>query len=517
MGKREVKALEGLLYGEGLKSTTRKEKAKQIVQRLQEPVITVQQIADVAARKNTSLRDTQEQKDAYNILQRALDTAGVSVPEQKKLLEQQLDPDGKPVPYDGINDQDLAALQAALAPAAPQTPAQSAAASTAATPQLDRDKLRMQFMDAYETALNVLGKYDDVVTDELATSIHGELQTYLTGLQANTLSSTELQDAIAQAKTIAQELEHTYGGTISAKQIATRFVELLVHFNIPLDNIETALEVAQQEDVTVDRFVGILTRSLDPSNDTAFHAIELFLKTNYNDGQDIVDSVATALAVHEAVEAEEQRQRDVLRANAPGAADSSMLQQTHSNGSVISGSTQMSTTSALPIDPALRLSIDRLTRATQDSQSLRRLTKTGTRDIPGYAGMNDKERKEAKRKKEAELQADPLVQRMLSAGVITLKDIVKGDTIPLLESDATRKVVQGRLDQLEQEAQEKLKPMVAERAERQTKAFQRTIPNTNFKMYVPPRYAPAGTPGAKRQRPETAGAMIGFPTGAYYT
>jgi hypothetical protein len=87
----------------------------------------------------------------------------------------------------------------------------------------------------------------------------------------------------------------------------------------------------------------------------------------------------------------------------------------------------------------------------------------------------------------------------------------------LLESDATRKVVQGRLDQLEQEAQEKLKPMVAERAERQTKAFQRTIPNTNFKMYVPPRYAPAGTPGAKRQRPETAGAMIGFPTGAYYT
>jgi hypothetical protein len=131
--------------------------------------------------------------------------------------------------------------------------------------------------------------------------------------------------------------------------------------------------------------------------------------------------------------------------------------------------------------------------------------------------MNDKERKEAKRKKEAELQADPLVQRMLSAGVITLKDIVKGDTIPLLESDATRKVVQGRLDQLEQEAQEKLKPMVAERAERQTKAFQRTIPNTNFKMYVPPRYAPAGTPGAARQRPKTAGAMIGFPTGAYYT
>ena len=48
-------------------------------------------------------------------------------------------------------------------------------------------------------------------------------------------------------------------------------------------------------------------------------------------------------------------------------------------------------------------------------------------------------------------------------------------------------------------------------------AFQRTIPNTNLKMYVPPRYAPAGTPGAKRQRPKTAGAMIGFPTGAYYT
>jgi hypothetical protein len=156
----------------------------------------------------------------------------------------------------------------------------------------------------------------------------------------------------------------------------------------------------------------------------------------------------------------------------------------------------------------LRESIGQLTSAVKDIDGFRRLTRA---KMPTNATKGETDAKEA------ELQADPLVQRMLSAGVISLKDIVKGDTIPLLEDNATRAVVQRRLDQLEQEAKAKLGPMSKEYTQRQTKAFQRTIPNTKFKMYVPPRYAPAGTLGAKRQRPKTAGAMIGFPTSAYYT
>ena len=51
----------------------------------------------------------------------------------------------------------------------------------------------MQFLDAYETALNILSKYDAVVTDEVAASIQEELATHLAAVEADKLSSAELQ------------------------------------------------------------------------------------------------------------------------------------------------------------------------------------------------------------------------------------------------------------------------------------------------------------------------------------
>ena len=144
---------------------------------------------------------------------------------------------------------------------------------------------------------------------------------------------------------------------------------------------------------------------------------------------------------------------------------------------------------------------------------MRRLTRASL-DTTGL----DASQAEAKRlQKEKELQRDPLVQRMLAAGVLSLKDIVKGDSIPLLEDPATRNAVLERLNTIEQDARDKQQPLAKQYAAEQTMAFTRTIPDTQFQMYVPPRYARAGMPGAKRQQPMSAAAMIGFPIGAYRT
>jgi hypothetical protein len=72
-----------------------------------------------------------------------------------------------------------------------------------------------------------------------------------------------------------------------------------------------------------------------------------------------------------------------------------------------------------------------------------------------------------------------------------------------------------RLNTLENEAQAKLKPAVKRYNAEQTMAFTRTLPNSDFKMYVPPRYARPTLPGARRKRPPSVTATIGFPTGAY--
>ena len=159
----------------------------------------------------------------------------------------------------------------------------------------------------------------------------------------------------------------------------------------------------------------------------------------------------------------------------------------------------------------LRQSIDGLATEVKDLQDMRRFTLAGEPVRDRRTGEILDINKEAER----ELQRDPLVQRMLAAGVITVSDIVKGKQIPLLNDPVTRRTVIERLDALEREAEGKQERLTKEYNAEQTMAFTRTIPNTSFKMYVPPRYAKASMPGAKMQQPITAGAMIGFPTGAY--
>jgi hypothetical protein len=178
------------------------------------------------------------------------------------------------------------------------------------------------------------------------------------------------------------------------------------------------------------------------------------------------------------------------------------------DASYISGPTQTTMT-----DPALRDSIVGLTQTIKDTENMRRLTRVSL----NTTGLSQPQAEAKRLQKEKELQRDPLVQRMLAAGVLSLKDIVKGDSIPLLEDPTTRNAVLERLNTIEQDAREKQQPLAKQYAAEQTMAFSRTIPNTQFQMYVPPRYAKAGMPGAKRQHPVSVTAMIGFPTGAYYT
>jgi hypothetical protein len=161
----------------------------------------------------------------------------------------------------------------------------------------------------------------------------------------------------------------------------------------------------------------------------------------------------------------------------------------------------------------LRQSIDGLTAEVKDLRGMRRFTLAGEPVRDRQTGEIVDINKEAER----ELQRDPLVQRMLAAGVITVSDIVKGKQIPLLNDPVTRRTVIERLDALEREAAGKQEQLTKQYNAEQTMAFTRTIPNTQFKMYVPPRYAKASMPGAKMQQPVTAGAMIGYPTGAYHT
>jgi hypothetical protein len=161
----------------------------------------------------------------------------------------------------------------------------------------------------------------------------------------------------------------------------------------------------------------------------------------------------------------------------------------------------------------LNQSIQNLADEVKDLRQMRRVTLAGEDALD----KDPQGRKKPNKELEQDMANDPLVQRMLAAGIISMKDIVKGDQIPMLENPQTKKAILQRLDVLERQAAGKQEALTKRHAAEQTMAFQRTIPNTKFKMYVPPRYAPAGTRGAKRQRPKTAGAMIGFPTGAYYT
>jgi hypothetical protein len=347
----------------------------------------------------------------------------------------------------------------------------------------------------------------------------------------------EIEEYIEEQRQVQGELRQTYPQaaqeslsltptTAISESKTQTFIRLARAADIPLDDIQAAIEAAQADGATPDVFLEKLVQHATYSDDMG--RLQQFIDANYNGGEEFVSAVAAASELFEAVDEEKRRLRSAAAASLAAASPSIPLSSaTHSDGQSVSTSStpqtesydispdprDLSSTTQTMSDPALRDSILELTQTIKDTDKMRRLTRTSldTRGLPD-------EQAEAKRlQKEKELQRDPLVQRMLAAGVLSLKDIVKGDSIPLLEDPTTRNAVLERLNTIEQDARDKQQPLTKQYVAEQTMAFQRTIPNTKFKMYVPPRYAPAGTPGAARQRPKTAGAMIGFPTGAYYT
>ena len=184
---------------------------------------------------------------------------------------------------------------------------------------------------------------------------------------------------------------------------------------------------------------------------------------------------------------------------------------------------QRTISAPVEMDPRLSDSIDNLKQTIADANALEGTIRRSSAAFdaqlraeglaPGPA--RDAREEQLRTAKEKELQEDPLIQRMLAAGIISLKDIIEGKTIKLLEDPATRQAVLNRLDTLEEQSKDKLASQVKRYNAEQTMAFTRTLPNSEFKMYVPPRYAKADMPGAKRKQPPSVTATIGFPTGAY--
>lgn len=466
MGQREVAALTKKLYGEGLKGKKLADKlprAKTIIEALKDPAASVtidvddllERITDIND-EGDGLVDNEKANEAYRELKAALISSGQPAAAVDVMLEQ------NPLPADstlkpGINDTDLRALRKAAG----------------------------------------LSETDEYFTDEDANTGFAQAQENLRKLveQATAFMTPEnIQATPVDAIPIQARLEYFITESSDVKELLQQN---------PTSATETDMEdverMTQQISTLFDQFKAAVTPGATPDTGA---------------GTGLESELAD-----QADEPEPQPETEIGEGGTPDTLPSGHNATGHNAVAAISALLSQQQQMTQANSGQLKASIDALTKVVKDTQALKELSQKGiAQQIPNYASMTKEQQTQAKREAEASLQRDPLIQRMLDANVITLKDIIKGDTIPLLEDSATRAKVIDRLNTLEQQAEQRARPLMAERAQRQTKAFTRTLPEKgNLKLYVPPRYAPAGTPGAKRQRPATAAAMIGFPTGAYYT
>ena len=97
--------------------------------------------------------------------------------------------------------------------------------------------------------------------------------------------------------------------------------------------------------------------------------------------------------------------------------------------------------------------------------------------------------------KAAEFANDPDIQRLVEAGVMSWRDIIKNKSDPDLQDKAKLRGLVNKLEALEQRKKNAYKQQYARYQQLSVAAYNRPIQGTPFKIWQPARYANAQIPG----------------------
>eukprot|EP01047_Picozoa_sp_COSAG01_P075603 COSAG01_NODE_13004_length_1650_cov_2.076080_3_plen_368_part_01 len=356
MGKSEVAALERILYGDGLTKKRMRggalnsRQAAALAKRLQNKFGESEARSKLTRLEGNVQSQPEAERNTFlkEQLQRA-DLPALQADEPANVLTQLL----AAVEYD---KGDLNKLISALDPPAPTpvpapAPEEGPADLDTTDDLLQRNAVMTRLLDEIQITRDLLETLP--VPQDVFEAVQAGTDDALVDIESK--KDEEIEEYIEEQRQVQGELRQTYPPaaqeslsltpttTISESKPQT-FIRLARAADIPLDDIQTAIEAAQADGATPDVFLEKLVQHATDSDDMG--RLQQFIDANYNGGEEFVSSVAAASELFEAVDEEKRRLRSAAAASLAAASPSIPLSlATHSDGLSVSTSSATQTES----------------------------------------------------------------------------------------------------------------------------------------------------------------------------